>query len=181
MDAGLFLDRDGTIIVDWGYGCRPERVALLPGAKEALRVAARRFNVYLVTNQSGVSRGYFTLEDVEACNRRMLELLEAPDLFAGMCVATEHPDEPAVYRKPSPNYILERIERDGLEASRCWMVGDRLSDLQCGVAAGVNAALLDTTPHGRTPEIAEYVRKHGIPVFASLKEFVENGELRIEN
>ena len=85
----IFLDRDGTLIENRHYLSTPEGVALLPGVQEALRRARdRRVKLFLFTNQSGVGRGYFTLADVEAVNRRMIDLLGlGDDLFARICVA----------------------------------------------------------------------------------------------
>lgn len=168
----LFLDRDGTLIEDSGYVGSPGRVVPLPGVGEALRRLAPRFRIHLVTNQSGIGRGYYTLADAEACNRRMLELLGLPaDFLAGVCIAPERPGEPSAYRKPSPRYLLEVIGRDGLRPRDCWMAGDRLSDLQCGVAAGVRTALVRTTEHSDTPEIRAFVREHALPSFDSFAAF----------
>ena len=168
----LFLDRDGTLIEDGGYIGQPERVHPFPSAGEALLRLAGRFQIHLVTNQSGIGRGYYTWADAEACNLRMLDLMGLPaDFFAGVCIAPERPDEPSPYRKPSPRYLQEIIERDALDPAACWMTGDRLGDLQCGVNAGVNAALIRTTVHSDTPEIREFVRLHAIPAFDSFAAF----------
>ena len=169
----LFLDRDGTLIEDSGYIGSPERVVPFSGAGEALRRAAERFQIHLVTTQSGIGRGYYTLADAEACNRRMLELMGLPaDFLAGVCIAPERPDEPSEYRKPSPRYLNEIIARDGLRPADCWMAGDRLSDLQCGVAAGVRTALIRTTEHSDTQEIRAFVDEHAIPAFDSFADFI---------
>ncbi len=169
----LFLDRDGTLIEDTGYVGSPDRVVPFPGTGEALRRAAKRFQIHLVTNQSGIGRGYYTLADAEACNRRMLELMGLPpDFLAGVCIAPERPGEPSAYRKPSPRYLNEVIARDGLRPADCWMAGDRLSDLQCGIAAGVRTALVRTTEHSDTPEIRAFADEHAIPTFDSFAEFV---------
>ena len=179
MDAprkpALFLDRDGTLIEDSGYIGNPDRVVPFPGVGEALQRAAARFQIHLVTNQSGIGRGYYKLEDAAACNRRMLELLGLPtDFLAGVCIAPERPDQPSAYRKPSPRYLNEVIARDGLRAEDCWMAGDRLSDLQCGVAAGVRTALIRATEHSDTPEIRAFAREHAIPGFPSFAAFVDS-------
>jgi D-glycero-D-manno-heptose 1,7-bisphosphate phosphatase len=104
----------------------------------------------------------------------MLELLELPDDgFQGICIAPEHPDEPSPYRKPSPRYIVETIARDRLDPAACWMVGDRLSDLQSGVDAGIRAALVRQSEHAAAPEVLAYVRDHGLPAYDSLEACVE--------
>lgn len=137
----LFLDRDGTLIVHIPYLHRPEGVELAPRAREALlRARQAGFALYLFTNQSGVGRGMFALEDVHAVNRRMIELLGlGEDVFAGICIAPESPEVPPVYRKPSPRYILETCAADGLDPRQCWMIGDSPSDWEAGQAAGIHS------------------------------------------
>ena len=152
---------------------RPEQIVLLPGAADALRRArAAGFRLYLVTNQSGIGRGYYTLADAEACNRRLEALLGLS--FDGVCIAPERPDEPSRYRKPSPAYLLERIAADGLDAARCRAVGDKVSDLECGLAAGVPAVLVARGATGAPREdAAAFAAAHGIPVFSSLVAAVD--------
>ena len=170
----LFLDRDDTLVRDAGYMSRPEQIEPLPGVAEALRDArAAGFRLYLVTNQSGIGRGYYTMADALACNRRLEELLGVG--FDGVCIAPERPDEPSRYRKPSPAYLLERIAEDGLDPAACWMVGDKVSDLECGLAAGVRAALVARGSTGAPREdAAAFAAARGIPVFESFPAFVRD-------
>ena len=171
--AALFLDRDDTIVRDEGYMSRPEQLELLPGAADALRRArAAGFRLYLVTNQSGIGRGYYTLADAEACNRRLEALLGLA--FDGICIAPERPDEPSRYRKPSPAYLLERIAADGLDPARCRAIGDKVSDLECGLAAGVPAALVARGATGAPREdAAAFAAARGIPAYPSLAAAVD--------
>ncbi|MGE9295505.1 MAG: D-glycero-alpha-D-manno-heptose-1,7-bisphosphate 7-phosphatase [Puniceicoccales bacterium] len=172
-NKALFLDRDGTLNVDTCYVCEPDKMILIPGVRDALvRARAMGFRFYMVTNQSGVGRGYFTIDDVHACNRRLLEMLDlGEDLFAGICIAPEHPDEPGEYRKPSPKYLLEMITRDQLDPAQCYMLGDRRSDWQCGLNAGVNPVAL-RTGNDFDSKAEALIAEHGIPVWDSLAEFV---------
>ncbi len=142
----LFLDRDGTLIVDRAYLSDPAGVALLPGVLEALRTAQDLgYALFLFTNQSGIGRGYFTLADAVACNDRLIELLGlGPDVFRDICIAPESPDQPSPYRKPSPRFITESIAKHGLDPAQCLMVGDRPSDVQSGVNAAIAAAAVCT-------------------------------------
>ena len=145
-DKALFVDRDGTIIADVHYLSDPDRVALLPGAGEAL-IRAKKAGclVFLFTNQSGIGRGYFGWDAVEACNRRMLELMGVDeDFFDGTCIAPETPDEPVVYRKPSPKFVQETIEERDLAPENCFTVGDKWSDALAGLDAGARGALVET-------------------------------------
>lgn len=142
----LFLDRDGTLIVDKHYLANPADVQLIPGVAAALaRARDLGYALFILSNQSGIGRGYFTMADAERCHARMLELLGlGPELFAGVCMAPEAPDQPSAYRKPSPGYILESISRHGLDPQRCLMVGDRESDIETGLNAGIPAAAVCT-------------------------------------
>lgn len=152
--TALFLDRDGTLIVHRPYLSRPEQVELLPGVRETLQ-AARKDGcmLFLFSNQSGVGRGYFTIEDVYRCNLRMLDLLGLPDgVFSGVCIAPEHPDEPSLYRKPSPRFIVEMMGKYGLQQQRTWMIGDARTDVEAGLSAEVRTVLVDSdTPIGELP------------------------------
>ena len=150
----LFLDRDGTLIVSQHYLADPAKVELLPGVREALhRFIARGYRLFLFTNQSAVGRGLFTLETVHRCNQRMLELLELPTPgFTKICIATETPDMPTVYRKPSPRFILEMMAKYALVPEETWMVGDMPSDVQAGLNAGVRTAWIKRESVSMVPE-----------------------------
>jgi D-glycero-D-manno-heptose 1,7-bisphosphate phosphatase len=170
--AALFLDRDGTLIVHKPYLHKPDEVVLLPGIVSALASARLAgFRLFLFTNQSGVGRGWFTLADVTAVHQRMLELLGFGDaLFAKICVAPEAPDQPSLYRKPSPRFIQEQIALYGLDPQKCWMVGDTFSDWKAGVAAGINVAAIRsdlTTTSSETKRAGM-----GIPLFDKLEDAV---------
>lgn len=137
----LFLDRDGTLIVDKAYLADPAGVELIPGVREGLaRARALGYKLFLFSNQSGIGRGYFTLDDAHRCNARMEELLAlGPGLFADVCLPPEVPEQPSLYRKPSPRFILESIARHGLDPRHCHMVGDRETDVRAGLNAGIRA------------------------------------------
>jgi D-glycero-D-manno-heptose 1,7-bisphosphate phosphatase len=168
----LFLDRDGTLIFDRDYLADPAGVEIIPGVRDALQRAIRMgYRLFLFTNQSGIGRGFHTLEDTLRCNARMEELLGlGRPLFDGVCIAPEAPDQPSLYRKPSPRFIHEMIARHRLDPGQCWMVGDRESDLLAGLNAGIRAAAVCTgkydaeTWRTRLPE--------GVPLFSDLLEFV---------
>lgn len=154
--AAVFLDRDGTLIEERHYLSRPEQVVLLPGAAQALgRLRQAGFKLFLVTNQSGVGRGYFTLADVSAVHERLRELL-APSAvwFDHIYIAPERPDEPSRYRKPAPQALLDAQAAFGLDLARSFMIGDRWLDLECGWNAGVRASILVRTGYGAGEEQA---------------------------
>jgi len=143
--AALFLDRDGTLIRHVHYLHDPAGVELLPGVAAALaRAKELGYLLFLHTNQSGVGRGMFTLEQAEACNARMVELIGLGDnVFADICTAPEAPGQPQVYRKPSPKFAREMATKHGLDLAQCWMIGDYAADIETAFAAGMQAALID--------------------------------------
>jgi D-glycero-D-manno-heptose 1,7-bisphosphate phosphatase len=157
-NRAVFLDRDGTLIEEREYLSRPEQVALYPGAGRALRRWRESgFRVIVVTNQSGVGRGLFTMEDVRAVHARLAELLASEGAALDhIYVAPEAPDQPSRGRKPSPQFLFDARDAFGLELSQSYVVGDKLIDLQCGWNAGVKQSILVRTGYGRKFE--EYAR-----------------------
>ncbi|MDP2138403.1 MAG: HAD-IIIA family hydrolase, partial [Candidatus Didemnitutus sp.] len=123
MAKALFLDRDGTLILDKDYLADPSGVELIAGVPDALQRARELgYRLFLFTNQSGIGRGFHTIEDTHRCNERMLELLALPSpVFDAICIAPEAPDQPSLYRKPSPQFILEMITQHQLDPEQCWM------------------------------------------------------------
>lgn len=171
MNKALFLDRDGTLIHDKDYLSDPAEVELIPGTIEALKQARDLgYLLFLFTNQSGIGRGYYTLEDVHACNQRMLELMGlGDDLFAAICIAPESPEQPSEYRKPSPRFILEMRAKHSLNPDQCWMVGDRESDLESATNARIHPVAVCT---GKYDEIEWKERlPKGAILYADLPEF----------
>jgi D-glycero-D-manno-heptose 1,7-bisphosphate phosphatase len=174
LNGAVFLDRDGTLIANRHYLSDPTGVTVLPGVCAALaRIRSKGLRLFLFTNQSGVGRGYFTMADVEAVNSRMIELIGlGDDLFTGICIAPERPDEPALYRKPSPRYIREVIAKHALVPSSSWMIGDSPSDWEAGINAGINAVAIVGT--ATTEEISNHRIALGIPCYGSLLEWVDD-------
>lgn len=171
-NKALFLDRDGTLILDKHYLKNPDDVEVVLGVGDFLKKAkGLGYLLFLFTNQSGVSRGYYSFEDIGRCNRRMLELLGLPeDYFTEICIAPEAPTDLQVYRKPSPRFILEMIDKYDLDRELCWMIGDHLSDLKAGIGAGINSAWV-STGKPRDEDIEGYIREHSILVLSRLSDF----------
>jgi D-glycero-D-manno-heptose 1,7-bisphosphate phosphatase len=143
--GAAFLDRDGTVNVkvpEGSYVERPEELELLPRAADAIRVLNDRgIRVIVVTNQRGIARGRLTEEALAAVHRRLLELLDAA---AGATVDAilhcPHEGGTCDCRKPLPGLLLEAKRRwPSIALERSVMIGDALSDVQAGRAAGVRA------------------------------------------
>ncbi len=150
MNHAVFFDRDGTIVEDKHYLHRPEEVSLLPGAASALRLLQDAgFKLVIISNQSGVGRGYFTLADVEAVNQRLQRELAAEGVrFEKIYIAPEAPDQPSRGRKPSPQFLFDARDDLGLDLTGSYLVGDKLIDLECGWNAGLKYCILVRTGYG---------------------------------
>ncbi len=178
MSRALFLDRDGTLIVDGVYLADPARVELIPSAPEALREArALGYRLFLFTNQSGIGRGFHTIADTHRVNARLEQLLGLPHpAFDDICIAPEAPDQPVIYRKPSPRFILEKIAEYDLDPAQCWMVGDSAADIGAGLAANIKAAAVRT---GKVdPTSLPIVLENGVPVFVDIGAFAADLKAR---
>lgn len=154
MNKAVFLDRDGTINEERNYLSRAEDVLLYPSAGKALkRLQDAGFKLFIVSNQSGVGRGYFTLADVEKVNQRLLSELR-PDGVAidRIYIAPEAPDVPSRGRKPSPQFLFDARDEYGLNLAQSYMVGDKLIDLECGWNAKVKQCILVRTGYGAETE-----------------------------
>ena len=145
-DRAVFLDRDGTIMEDSNCVGNFERVVLIPSAATALKqLQDAGYKLFVVTNQSGVGRGYFTREAVESIHAHLDESFgKAGVRFDGYFVCPHHPEDNCDCRKPKPKFLLDAARAHGLELSRCFMVGDRPSDIQTGVNAGTKTILVLT-------------------------------------
>jgi len=154
MNNGVFLDRDGTIIREKEYLRDPAQVELLPGALDGLkRLGAAGFKLFLVSNQSGLGRGYFTLADVEQVNARLLRELDRGGIrLEKIYIAPEAPDQPSRGRKPSPQFLFDARDEFGINLADSFMIGDKLIDLECGWNAGVMKCLLVRTGYGADVE-----------------------------
>jgi D-glycero-D-manno-heptose 1,7-bisphosphate phosphatase len=148
MNRAIFLDRDGTLIVEKNYLCRPEDVQIFPATPAGLkRLGNAGFKLFIVSNQSGVGRGYFTLADVDNVNQHLCHEL-AGVRFEKIYIAPEKPDEPSHGRKPSPQFLFDARDEFGLDLAQSYLIGDKLSDLECGWNAGVKKSILVRTGYG---------------------------------
>lgn len=150
MNRAVFLDRDGTLIEDKNYLHCPEEVVIYPGVGPALkRLQDAGFKLFIVTNQSGVGRGYFTLEDVQRVHEHLCrELAKDGVLIEKIYIAPEHPDAPSRGRKPSPQFLFDARDQFSLDLAQSYIIGDKLIDLECGRNAGLKQSILVRTGYG---------------------------------
>lgn len=146
----VFFDRDGVLNVDHGYVYRPDQFEWIQGSKQAIRRLNRMgILVIVVTNQSGVARGLYTMEHVEELMRSMQgDLAELEARIDRWYVCPHHPNEgngaftmDCSCRKPKPGMILSAIDDFGLEPANCLLIGDKDRDLDAAAAAGVSGKL----------------------------------------
>ena len=162
----LFIDRDGTLMEEVDHCCDPAHVKAYAGASEELsRARALGWATIIVTNQSGIGRGYFTVEQFHAVQQELLRQLG--DVIDASYMAPDHPDNPTPRRKPAPGMILEAAAEHGIDLDRSWMIGDKALDIECGRNAGVRTILVETgygknvaacTPDHRAPTVTEAIR-----------------------
>ncbi len=142
----LFLDRDGVVIADAHYLSDPEKVQILPGVSKAMALARREgFLLVGVSNQSGIGRGYFSLQEFESVMDALdgkLFLQEAQ--FDSFHYCPHTPDEDCACRKPRLGMFDEAQALHGVDLSRSWMIGDKCSDVVFGRAAGMAGVLVRT-------------------------------------
>ena len=179
MKKAVFMDRDGVIIEQVAYLSSPEQVALIPGAAEALKlIHARGGAAVVISNQSGVGRGYFTAASVEAAHARIQELLapygEKVDAFY---YCPHAPEEHCTCRKPQPEMILRAAKELGLDVGASLMLGDRMSDLECGVNAGCAQSVLVRTGYGaeQEPKVAAAGFAVADDILDAVRKFYSSG------
>jgi D-glycero-D-manno-heptose 1,7-bisphosphate phosphatase len=170
MAQAVFLDRDGTIIDDPGYLHEPGKVKLLPGAAEAIRrLNEGGFVVVIVSNQSGIARGKYGVEQYSAVQRRLVELLEQHGArIDGAYYCPHHPQftGPCECRKPAVKLFHDAQAALDIDLTRSWWVGDLLSDVQPARQLGGHGILVST---GKGKLHQGQARALGVMVVADLR------------
>jgi D-glycero-D-manno-heptose 1,7-bisphosphate phosphatase len=165
MHKTIFLDRDDTIVPDHGHLDNVEGIVLLEGAGSALRAMRDLgFKLALVTNQSGIGRGWFPESIVHAQHDRLHELLEEYGVaFDAIRHCPHKPDDGCACRKPMPGLLLDAGRALDTDFERSWMIGNSRSDIQAGRAAGCRTIQItdDTNLVSAAEFIAEHEKRHG--------------------
>lgn len=151
-NKAVFLDKDGTLIEDVPYNVNPDLMQLTSGAQEGLRsLHAAGYKLIIISNQSGVARGYFPEEALVAVKKRSHQLLAQMGVpLAGFYYCPHHPDGSiAGYtmncscRKPEPGLILRAAQEHNIDLAESWFIGDILNDVEAGRRAGCQTVLID--------------------------------------
>jgi D-glycero-D-manno-heptose 1,7-bisphosphate phosphatase len=172
MFPAIILDRDGVIIENRENYVRSwADVEVYPQALQALAEASRSaFKIVITTNQAGVGKGIISLQTATEINQRLVEAIEkAGGRVDGLYMCPHTPQDQCECRKPRPGMILQAERELSLDLSRSWMIGDALSDLQAGRAAGVGHLVLVNTGRGTHQAI--------LPESSSLGPFQQYSDL----
>jgi len=168
--AGIFLDRDGTINKEVDFLSHPDNLQLIPRSAEAIREAnALGFKVFIITNQSGIARGFLTEEHLTAIHRQLLASLSAAGATVdAIYYCPHHPElgnEPFVKacdcRKPRIGMLRQAAEEFNIDLAQSFVIGDRMIDVQTGNNAGATSILVLT---GYGKEELELCRQNNVPV-----------------
>jgi D-glycero-D-manno-heptose 1,7-bisphosphate phosphatase len=177
----VLLDRDGTINVEREYLSDPAGVVLLPNAAAGLRrLRALGFGLIVISNQSGVARGYFKAADVDAVNARLAALLRAEDVVLdGIYICPHAPDAGCACRKPAPGLVLEAARQHGFDPRLAIMIGDKALDIETGRRVGARTVLV-RTGYGRAVEAQgeprpDYVADDLLDAASAISRWVPEG------
>ena len=172
----IILDRDGVLNEDSdAYVKSVDEWLPIAGSAEAVgRLCKAGHTVTVATNQSGLARGYFTLVDLEAMHAKMIALAaEQGGHFSHIAYCPHGPDDHCDCRKPLPGLIRQTEEALGVSAQGAWMVGDSIRDLEAGLAAGCQVALVRTGKGVKSePKLTQTPGLEDAPVFDDLASFV---------
>jgi D-glycero-D-manno-heptose 1,7-bisphosphate phosphatase len=181
MKGAVFLDRDGVIIRDSGYVSSAEDVAILDGVKEGISILKLLgFPLVVVTNQSGIARGYYTVEDYHKVTNKMLFLFGKENVFDLILFSPFHADgivekysKDSNCRKPAPGMFLKAKEKLDIDFSASWMIGDKKSDIEAGKKLGIKTILVNSCDI-KASKLADFVCENLLEASRLIKLKTEN-------
>ncbi len=156
--VAVFLDRDGTINEDMGYLNHPDRFYLLPRVAEAIwKLNKANIKVIIATNQSGAARGFFPIKLIKVINNKMKRVLARKGAYLDKIYVCPHaPEENCSCRKPKTGMLEQAAKDFNLDLKNCFVVGDRINDIEWGHRVGARGVLV-LTGYGKGEY--EYMRK----------------------
>ncbi|ETF03844.1 HAD family hydrolase [Advenella kashmirensis W13003] len=179
LSPAIFLDKDGTVLLDVPYNVDAQKMQFAPGASQGLsRLAQLPVPIFVITNQPGIALGKFCLEDLENMQHELQRMFaQVGARLAGLYFCPHHPGgslqqyaRECVCRKPKPGLLLEAADQHDIDLKRSWFVGDILDDIEAGRRAGCQTVLIDNgnetewllndsrVPHYRVADLAEASR-----------------------
>src|ERR1043166_9404639 len=140
----VFVDRDGTIMHDADYCSDPKQVRVFPGVPNALRRLKRAgYKIIVITNQSGIGRGFFSVEQYHAVEAEVLRQL-GDGLVDAAYFCPDVPGKPSQCRKPAPGMVLQAAREHDVDLSRSFLIGDKEIDVECAHTAGIRSIRVRT-------------------------------------
>ena len=171
----LIFDRDGTLIEDKHYLSEPSEIVILPGVISGLQnLKNAGFNLYIHSNQSGVSRGYFSEEQAELCMNAFIQKLGvSEDFFEKICISYGLDEKNDLLRKPSPFFANQIMKNNNCKPDSVYYIGDRVSDLQAALNSGCHGLGIDAGPIKLREEIRKHPNLSCFTIFDSFREVSE--------
>ena len=149
MRKAIILDRDGTLIEDKNFAYKVEDFELLPGVIEGLKLLQQDFLLFIVTNQSGIGRGYYSESDFFKFNNHLIKVLEENQIRIEETFYCPHiKEENCECRKPKIKYIKKIVDCWNIDIEESWMIGDHPSDILFGINGGCKTVYM-ITGHGK--------------------------------
>lgn len=145
-NRAVFLDRDGTVNEEMGYINHPDRLIILPRVPEAIKLLKKYgFKVIVVTNQAGAAKGYFPVTLIEEIHQLLQSRLKAKNAeLDAIYYCPHHPQANCPCRKPKPGLVYKAQADFDLDLNKCYVVGDRLKDIELGHNVGAKGILVLT-------------------------------------
>jgi D-glycero-D-manno-heptose 1,7-bisphosphate phosphatase len=155
-NKAVFLDRDGVLNEEIGtYVWQPEKFIIISGVPESLaRLKAAGYLLIVVTNQAGIAKRLYTATEVRACHAKLQTACS--NALDALYFSDAHPSvSESILRKPNSGMLEKAVARFNLDAAQCWIVGDRLRDMEAGAAVGVRGILVGEEEADFAPHVAD--------------------------
>jgi D-glycero-D-manno-heptose 1,7-bisphosphate phosphatase len=142
----VFFDRDNTLLRDKNYMHKVEDLDFYQDSFSALKeISNKGYKLFIITNQSGIGRGYFNEEDMHVFHNAMLNEFKRNGVsFVDLKFCPHSPNDGCTCRKPSPKLILDCVDQYDIDTSKSYMIGDKVIDAQCGEAAGMTGVTINS-------------------------------------
>jgi len=148
----VFLDRDGVLVVEKDFIVDPDDIEFYPRTIKALAAIKNKYLKVVVSNQSGIARGFFSSEDVERFDIELSKRLSEKGIVIDAWYFCPHgPEDDCPCRKPRPGMILEAARKMNIDLKNSWIIGDKSSDIGAGKASGIKTVLVNTGYGGSEP------------------------------
>ncbi|RXK10314.1 D-glycero-beta-D-manno-heptose-1,7-bisphosphate 7-phosphatase [Halarcobacter bivalviorum] len=149
MTKGLFLDRDGVVNIEKNYLYKIEEFEFFDGIFDSLKkIQKLGYKIFIITNQSGIGRGYYSVEDFEKLTSWMIKEFKNNEIVISQVEFCPHgPNDNCTCRKPKTGMIDKILEKHQIDLENSWLVGDKSSDIKCAKNAGISNTIQVKSGH----------------------------------